>query len=97
MTTSSGSELEHFKGCHPEDARAAEAPEGYQPSETEQCWHCGTPTRRGCSCRECLDSDDDVPADMIYHCPVCGRWWSYMWLRIIEMVFDPTGKSGEGK
>ena len=70
---------EHFYGCHPEDA------EDHRPfkavseiADTESCWHCGTPTSRGCSCPECLDSADYVPPSAIYHCDTCGRWWAYM-------------------
>lgn len=93
MTTPSMQAPEHFKGCHPEDKVApAEAPEGYRPTETEDCWHCKTPTKRGCYCSDCLDSDEDVPADMIYHCPLCGRWWAYMYIRMIEMILGRETK-----
>jgi hypothetical protein len=71
---------EHFRGCHPEDAEdQREVPDGYQPQETEDCWHCGTPTGRGdCGCSECWDGADYVPPSAVYHCPTCGRWWAWM-------------------
>jgi hypothetical protein len=84
---------EHFRGCHPEDAQAPETPDGYEPQETEDCWHCGTPTPRGCSCAECWESADYVPPTAIYHCPACGRWWAYMTgLNITTIEFG----SGDG-
>jgi predicted amidophosphoribosyltransferase len=83
MTAGNG----HFLHCHPEDSKAPPAPEGYQPSKTENCWHCGTPVKRGCHCPVCLDAADDIPPEVTYHCPVCGRWWAYMTLRIMELIF----------
>lgn len=77
---------DHFLNCHPEDARAPETVEGYRPTDTEACWHCGTLAKRGCYCPKCMDTADDVPPEMVYHCPVCGRWWAYMYLRVIEMI-----------
>lgn len=68
----------HWKGCHPEDAKSPGTPDGWQPSDSEDCWHCGTPTSKGCDCSVCLRDDDDVPATAVYHCPTCGRWWAYM-------------------
>jgi hypothetical protein len=79
---------QHFRGCHPEDAQAPEAPKGYQPQETEDCWHCGTPTTRGCHCQDCLEGSDYVPMDASYHCKTCGRWWAWMTgLNITEITF----------
>jgi hypothetical protein len=75
---------EHFPGCHPEDARAPDSPPlgrgvpGYQPQETEACWHCGTPTSHGCGCSECWENADYVPPSAAYHCRTCGRWWAWM-------------------
>jgi len=77
---------DHFKGCHSEDKQAPEAPERHRPTDPEDCWHCGDTTPRGCFCPDCLDSDEDIPAEMVYHCKTCGRWWSYIYLRIIEMI-----------
>lgn len=77
---------EHFKGCHPEDSTAPPLRPPYIVTDPEPCWHDDTPTPRGCYCPDCLDSDDDIPAEMIYHCPLCGRWWSYMYMRYIELI-----------
>lgn len=48
---------EHFRGCHSQEAEAPEPPEGSQPQDTEDCWHCGTPAPRGCNsnCRNGAD------------------------------------------
>ena len=69
----------HFPGCHPEDAEdPREVPEGYQPGDVEECWHCGTPARRGaCRCADCLGGDY-IPPGAMYHCPACKRWWAWM-------------------
>jgi len=69
---------EHFYDCHPEDSRAPDPPAGTEIKDVEPCWHCGTPTPRGCRCGDCLDSADYVPPEAIYHCPTCGRWWAWM-------------------
>jgi len=80
------SETEHFPGCHPEDDEdTRDQPDGYQPQDTEDCWHCGTPTPRGCRCWDCLDVDDTGRG--MYHCPVCRRWWGYMTLRVTKITF----------
>jgi hypothetical protein len=86
---------EHFPGCHPEDAEGAReaggAPAG---QETEDCWHCGTPTPRGCYCLECQDEADYIPTTATYHCPVCKRWWAWMMPRITTIAFDaPEGST----
>lgn len=75
---------EHFKGCHPEDGKAPKVP-GREPTETEGCWHCQTPTSRGCRCGECWDGEDGIAPSAIYHCALCGRWWAYMELNITEI------------
>ena len=82
----------HFPGCHPEDAEAArddsDAPKGL---DTENCWHCGTPTSRGCHCDDCIDASDYIPPAAIYHCPTCGRWWAYMTgLNITTITFGDS-------
>ncbi len=80
---------EHFPGCHPEDAEdPRETPEGYQPQDTENCWHCGTPVTRGeCLCIDC-QYDDYIPPGAIYHCPACKRWWAWMTgLNITQITF----------
>ena len=66
---------EHFRRCHPQDAEAPEPPEGNQPQDTEDCWHCGTPTPRGCNRPDCREGADYVPPAASYHCRTCGRWW----------------------
>ena len=68
-------------------------PPGYQPRDLETCDHCGTPTRRGCSCADCFDSADDIPPDVIYHSKGCDRWWAYMLPpRITTITFgEPEG------
>lgn len=93
----------HFPGCHPEDA---EDPRGDKPAgeigSTEDCWHCGTPTTRGCDCADCWDASDYVPPTAIYHCPVCKRWWAYMTgLNLTTITFgaestdEGSGNDGE--
>lgn len=85
------SQPEHFKGCHPEDEHdPTKTRQGYVPQETEPCWHCGTPTVRGCDCYECWEYADDVPPESTYHCPTCRRWWAYMIPRITTIVFPGT-------
>jgi hypothetical protein len=84
MTTANG---EHFLGCHPEDGEAPDNPEGYQPQATEPCWHCGTPTPRGCNCDDCWADADDKPPSAIHHCTTCGRWWAHMYLNITKLTF----------
>jgi hypothetical protein len=86
---------EHFPGCHPEDATdPRESPK--EPAETENCWHCGTPTPRGCNCWDCQDAADYIPPTAIYHCPVCKRWWAYMTgLNITTITFGaPEDQDG---
>jgi hypothetical protein len=79
----------HFPGCHPEDAEAPETP-GHKPQETEDCWHCGTPTPHGCGCLACVDAFD-LPG-VSYHCPTCRRWWAYMTgLNITTITFGEPG------
>ena len=90
----------HFPGCHPEDATdPREVPEGHEPAETETCWHCGTPTPRGCHCWDCEDAGTYMDPAAIYHCPVCKRWWAYMaGLNITTITFgaEPgAGKEGQ--
>jgi len=78
----------HFPGCHPEDAEdRREVPAGYRPQDTETCWHCGTPTPRGCNCADCRDGADYVPPSAVYHCPACRRWWAWMTPVITEITF----------
>lgn len=78
---------EHFPGCHPEDAQGEQVP-GHQPQDTEPCWHCGTPTTRGCICWDCQEGSDYVPMSASYHCKTCGRWWAWMTgLNITEITF----------
>lgn len=79
----------HFPRCHPEHNEAGDPPEGYQPQETENCWHCETPTTRGCNCDWCLDFTDGVP-NVVYHCPTCRRYWAQMRLRVTDIKFDPV-------
>lgn len=79
--------IEHFIGCHPRDGKAPATPEGYEPRETEACWHCGTPTSRGCGCGDCEDAADVMPPTAVYHCRRCGRWWSYMRLNVTKITF----------
>lgn len=82
----------HFKGCHPEHEHGDDTPEGYQPQETEPCWHCGTPTPHGCGCIECMDDPYIGPA-ATYHCPTCGRWWAYMTgLNITTITIPGSGE-----
>jgi hypothetical protein len=77
----------HFPGCHPEDAQGKQEA-GHQPQETENCWHCGTPTPRGCNCAECWDGADYIPPSASYHCKTCGRWWAWMTgINITEITF----------
>lgn len=80
---------DHFAGCHPEHAEAGDPPEGYRSQDIEDCWHCGTPTTRGCNCESCLDFTDGVP-NVVYHCPTCRRWWAQMCLRVAEIKFGPA-------
>ena len=86
----------HFPGCHTEDAEdPRQVPDGYQPGETENCWHCGTPTTRGCHCADCLDGAGYIPPEASYHCRTCGRWWAWMTgLSITEITFGP-GAEGD--
>jgi hypothetical protein len=86
----------HFPGCHPEDAEdTREVPAGYQPQETEDCWHCGTPVMRGCDCADCWEGADYVPPTAVYHCPACGRWWAWMTPVIMQITFG-AGTAGDG-
>ena len=79
-------ETAHFPGCHPEDAEDTRQTPSPIP-DTENCWHCATPTSRGtCGCAECWDGY--VPASSVYHCPTCKRWWAYMIPRITEITFN---------
>lgn len=78
---------EHFPGCHPEHANADRQPAGTPPAETENCWHCGTPTTRGCNCVDCWEGADYVPPGAVYHCLLCKRWWAYMTPRITKITF----------
>ncbi len=83
---------EHFPGCHPEVTdELHEMPAGYRPRDIEDCWHCRMPTPRGCGCADCLDAADVVPPAVVYHCPVCRRWWSYTWpwMTTTTITFDP--------
>jgi hypothetical protein len=85
----------HFPGCHPEDAEdQREVPEGYEPQETEACWHCVTTTTRGCNCADCWEGVDYVPPSAVYHCPTCRRWWAWMWPVITEITFGETPGAG---
>ena len=79
----------HFPRCHPEHNEAGDPPEGYQPQETENCWHCETPTTRGCNCDRCLDFTDGIP-NVVYHCSTCRRYWAQMRLRVTDIKFDPA-------
>jgi hypothetical protein len=86
---------EHFPGCHPEDAHAPEPAETpvSQIADTEDCWHCGTPTRRGCNCADCLDAEVYMPPSAIYHCETCERWWAYMTgLNITTITFGEDSR-----
>jgi hypothetical protein len=74
--------LQHFKACHPEDAKAPPQPDGYEPRPVEECWHCGTSTPLGCACSECQEETDVLPAAATYHCPTCRRWWAYLNIKI---------------
>jgi hypothetical protein len=69
---------EHFPGCHPEDAEDRQKKPLGELGGVEDCWHCGTPTSRGCNCADCWDGADYVPPSAIYHCPTCKRWWAWM-------------------
>ena len=92
--TAPGTQAGHFPGCHPEDAEdPRQVPDGYQPQETENCWHDGTPTTRGCNCAACWDGADDIPPSAIYHCPTCKRWWAWMTLNITEITFGADAES----
>ena len=46
--------------------------------DNEECWHCGTPTPRGCGCFDCYDNAGYIPPAAAYHCKTCGRWWAWM-------------------
>jgi hypothetical protein len=83
---------EHFPGCHPEHEEGTSPGHGYQPAETEECWHCGTPTPRGCNCSECWENSDYIPPTAAYHCKTCGRWWAWMTgLNVTTITFgEPT-------
>jgi hypothetical protein len=79
---------EHFPGCHPEHAEDPRRMPAGQIADTEPCWHCGTPTSRGCYCLDCLDAADYIPPSASYHCGTCGRWWAWMTgLNITEITF----------
>jgi hypothetical protein len=68
----------HFPGCHPEHAEdPRKAPAG-EIQDTEPCWHCGTPTSRGCNCQECCKQAIHIAPSAVYHCATCGRWWAWM-------------------
>lgn len=70
---------EHFPGCHPEHAEDRREASVASLAETEPCWHCGTPTRRGyCGCSDCWEGSDYIPVSAVYHCPTCKRWWAWM-------------------
>jgi hypothetical protein len=86
----------HFPGCHPEhDEDQRKTPAG-DIQETEACWHCETPTSRGCNCADCLDGADYVPPTAAYHCPTCGRWWAWMTgLNITTIKFGEDGTGDE--
>jgi hypothetical protein len=78
---------EHFKGCHPDDGEAPDKAEGHEPAQTEDCWHCATPTPRGCTCPTCWEDQDNIPPEAVYHCVLCGRYWAYMYLRVTTLAF----------
>lgn len=83
----SAAEIGHFYGCHPEHEQGSQVP-GHEPQDVEECWHCGTPTRRGCDCSECWNGADYIPTAASYHCPTCGRWWAWMTgLNITSITF----------
>jgi hypothetical protein len=86
---------EHFPGCHPEHAEGRrEAPIG-EIQDTGDCWHCGTPTSRGCNCLECYDNAGYVPPTAVYHCKTCGRWWAWMTgLNITTITFGTRPDEG---
>jgi hypothetical protein len=70
--------VQHFPGCHQGDDQPSDKPAGYVPQDTEQCWHCGTATDRGCYCLMCAArAAKFLPGD-VYHCPRCDRWWNYV-------------------
>ena len=89
-------EADHFPGCHPEDAEdPRETPSGYEPRDTENCWHCGTAASLGCNCADCAGEADYVPPSAVYHCPTCGRWWAWMTgLNITEITFGAPEAAG---
>ena len=79
---------EHFEGCHPEHSEGDGNPPGYEPQETEPCWHCGTPTTRGaCNCSDEYEYADYIPPGAAYHCPKCRRWWAHMKLNVTKITF----------
>lgn len=78
---------EHFFNCHPEHEHGPDNPPGYEPTEIENCWHCGTATQRGCTCPDCWKNQDYVPSEAAYHCALCGRWWAHMNLRVTKITF----------
>jgi hypothetical protein len=87
---------EHFPGCHPEDAEDPRESPG-TPAETEDCWHCGTPTPHGCDCADCWKDADVISPTAIYHCPTCGRWWAYMTgLNITTITFGAEPEASDG-
>jgi len=86
------SDLAHYIDCHPEDDHGPDAPEGYEPQYTEQCWHCATSTDMGCYCLDCVDNAHLIPPGNVYHCRRCGRWWAYMTgLNITTITIEPLG------
>jgi hypothetical protein len=94
------SQGEHFPGCHPEDAEDPRpSPPVAEIQDTEDCWHCGTPTTRGaCGCTDCWDGADYIPVSAVSHCPVCKRWWAYMTgLNVTEITFTPGGGGEAGR
>jgi hypothetical protein len=90
-------EAGHFPGCHPEDARDdREADPATVGQPVENCWHCGTPTPRGCTCDDCRDAADYIPPSAIYDCPLCRRWWAWMTgLNITTITFGADDSKPE--
>ena len=85
---------DHFPGCHPEHAEGERKAPAGEIRDTEDCWHCGTPTTRGdCNCADCLDGADYVPPSAVYHCSTCRRWWAWMTgLNITTITFGDSGE-----
>lgn len=69
---------DHFLGCHQEDDKAPDHPDGHIAQDTEQCWHCHTPTDMGCYCLGCFADAQYIQPGSVYHCKLCGRWWAYV-------------------